>query len=336
MVGEHRDSIRINGQSFPVLERMRVAGRSLLVIEQLGHFSRPTYRVVEPGLTHEVRCLQILPYSKQTASRIRLLSKISKPQANLPSIVSSHRNADQVYLLTQWIDGPTLREYHRQCQSGREPWPSALVTINLMLGLAHGFRLLHDRLGVVHGDLHPANLVLCRHTKRLVPIDFGSAFPVERSVMTSKTHQAARNYAAPEVLDQERIGFQSDQFSAMAVCYQMLTGEVPYDGLGGRAALASTADRGVDELAIALTPPSQQLRHSASIPVDSKSKLDALISRGLAFTAEERFATTRQFIDALREVRQLLAAEAAGPSGLNQWLLRRISEAAGWLRIDKR
>ena len=115
-----------------VLERLRIGGRTLLVIERLGHFERPTFRAVEQGLTREVRCVQVLPYSAQTVSRLRLLSKISRPQANLPSIVDTHRDADKVHLVTQWIDGPTLHDYLQQCYGGREPWPSTLVTINLV------------------------------------------------------------------------------------------------------------------------------------------------------------------------------------------------------------
>jgi serine/threonine protein kinase len=189
------EEVWVNGRTFPVLERLRIGGRTLLVIERLGHFERPTFRAVEQGLTREARCVQVLPYSAQTVSRLRLLSKISRPQANLPSIVDTHRDADKVHLVTQWIDGPTLHDYLQQCYGGREPWPSTLVTINLVLGLAHGFRLLHDRLGVVHGDPHSNNLVLCRHTKRLVPIDFGSALNIERAAV-GPDRRAVRAYAA--------------------------------------------------------------------------------------------------------------------------------------------
>ena len=41
-----QSEVRINGRRYPVLERIEVGGRTFLVIERLGNFLRPTYRVV--------------------------------------------------------------------------------------------------------------------------------------------------------------------------------------------------------------------------------------------------------------------------------------------------
>jgi serine/threonine protein kinase len=326
-----KNEVRIDGQRVPVLERIRIGGRTLLVIERLGHFERPTFRAVERGLTQEVRCVQVLPFSRQASSYLRLLSKISRPQANLPSIIGSHREDDKIYLVTHWIDGPTLSEYLQQCRSGREPWPSVLVVINLVHGLAHGFRLLHDRLGVIHADVNPNNLVLCRHTKRLAPIDFGSALNVERRADRHDGDGATRAYVAPELLeDVGRACFQSDQFSAMAVCYTLLTGEVPYDGLGGRVALANR--RGNSP--IAFTLPSKQLRHPAQLPARLLGQLDSVMLRGLAISANDRFETTGAWIDALDELRRQLAGESAEMSGSNRWLLKRVNQLGRLLGFD--
>ena len=323
--------VRINGRRYPVLDRIDVGGRTFLVIERLGNFLRPTYRVVQRGLTQEVRCVQVLPYSQPVLSRLRLLSKVSRPNENLPAIIDSHRRGDEIFLVTQWIDGPTMHDYLQDCRRGREPWPSAPVVINLLHGLAHGFRLLHDRLGVVHGDIHPNNLVLCRHTKRLIPIDFGSAWNVERGAVRQTGEGAARSYAAPERFeDGSQVSFQADQFSAMAVCYVLLTGEVPYDGLGGRVAMASR--RGGAH--IPLAPPSKNLCHPAKLPARLCGDLDEVVGRGLAVSASDRFATTRAWIAALNGLRHNLAAEPAKTSSANRWLLKRVRQMGKLLGLD--
>lgn len=56
--------------------------------------------------------------------------------------------------------------------------------------------------------------------------------------------QAVKAYAAPEVSGKsEQARFQSDRFSAMVVCFDMLTGNAPYyDGLGGRVTTLDRAD----------------------------------------------------------------------------------------------
>jgi serine/threonine protein kinase len=314
---KHPAHVRINGKRWPVLEQLRIGGRKLLVVERLGHFSRPTFRAVECGVTQEVRCVQLLPHSKATLARLRVLSRVSRAQANLPAIVGTHRSGETVYLITRWIDGPTLGSYLGQCRSGREPWPSALVVVQLICGLTHGLRLLHDRLGIVHGDVHPDNLILCRHTKRLVPIDFGNAFPVERTAVAPAGDGAVRAYTAPEVHAGQPLRFYSDQFSVMAVLYQLLTGQIPYDGLGGRVALANERS----EQRIVLGRTSKQLRHAAKLPSDASQELDALLEQGLAVEPSQRFQTTQEWIAALTDVKQILGAPAAPLSSINRLLL---------------
>ena len=85
------NEIRFRGKQYAVLECMRVGGRTLLVIEKLGSHRRPTYRAIERGLTAEMRCVQVLPYTRETLKRLRLLSKISAPQSSLPTIIDARR-----------------------------------------------------------------------------------------------------------------------------------------------------------------------------------------------------------------------------------------------------
>ncbi len=315
--------VRLHGRRYPILRRFRIAGRTFLAIEQLGHFARPTYRVVEIGLTREVRYLQVLPFSKQNLARLRLLSKVSQPNVNLPSIVTSQRSGNEIHLVTNWIDGPRLEDYLRDCHKAREPWPSVLITMNLFRGLSHGFRLLHDRLGVVHGDVHPGNLILCRHTKRLVPIDFGNAWNAEVSARRNLDAGAARAYAAPEVLAKEgNASFQADQFSAMTVCYEMLTGEIPYGGLGGRIALANEEE----QQRVVLKPPSESLRHASGLPAAIGGELDALFQRSLAIKSEARFDSAHDWIVAMDRLASKLAAKPHNISRVNSWLLASIEK----------
>lgn len=321
--------VHLDGKRVPVLEQLRVGGRKLLVVERLGHFSRPTLRAVEAGVSPEVRCVQSLPHSKATLGRLRVLSRVSRAQANLPTIIGTQRSGDTVYLITRWIDGPPLGDYLQQCRSGREPWPSALVVVQLILGLTHGLRLLHNRLGIVHGDLHPGNLILCRHTKRLVPIDFGNALPIEITAITPAGDGAVRAYTAPEVHAGHPLRFQSDQFSLMAVCYQLLTGQIPYDGLGGRVALANEQS----DQQILLTPASKRLRHPTTLPVTARHDLDALLQRGLAVEPTQRFDTTSEWIAALTHTKQSLAAPPTPLSAFNRMLLTGIDRLSRLLGV---
>jgi hypothetical protein len=126
------------------------------------------------------------------------------------------------------------------------------------------------------------------------------------------------------------VSFQADQFSAMAVCYVLLTGEVPYDGLGGRVAMASRHGGAH----VPLAPPSKNLCHPAKLPARLRGELDEVVGRGLAISASDRFATTRAWIAALNGLRHNLAAEPAKTSSANRWLLKRVSQMGKLLGLD--
>lgn len=324
---KHPKHVRVHGKRWPVLDELKIGGRKLWVVERLGHFRRPTLRAVEGGVSQEVRCVQLLPHSKATNQRLRVLSRVSRAQANLPAIIGTHRSGETVYLVTRWIDGPSLADYLQQCRSSREPWPSALVAVQLILGLTHGLRLLHDRLGIVHGDIHPNNLILCRHTKRLVPIDFGNALPIERTAVTPAGDGAVRAYTAPEVHAGQPLRFYSDQFSVMAVLYEVLTGQIPYDGLGGRVALAN--QRSTQQ--IELVPPSKVLRHAAALPSEALRALDTLLEQGLAAEPTQRFQTTQTWIQALTQLKEKLSGQPARLSGANRLMLAGIERLTRFL-----
>jgi hypothetical protein len=90
------------------------------------------------------------------------------------------------------------------------------------------------------------DLILCHHTKPLVPVpfDFVSVWNVERTALRQPGGGAVKAYAAPEVSGKsEQARFQSDRFSEMVGCFDMLNGNVPYyDGLGGRVTTLDRAD----------------------------------------------------------------------------------------------
>jgi serine/threonine protein kinase len=83
-----------------------------------------------------------------------------------------------------------------------------------------------QRVGIQHGNIKPANLLLFGETVKIA--DFGLATPVETPV---KVHQRAGTwgYAAPEVLQGRRTDW-TDQY-ALAVTYcQLRTGRLPFAG----------------------------------------------------------------------------------------------------------
>ncbi len=111
--------------------------------------------------------------------------------------------------------------------------------------------------GVVHRDVKPANL-LVRPDGLLKVTDFGIARSLDRATTLTQagTILGTAAYLAPEQARGEEAGPPADVFSLGVVCYQALTGELPWrvENLAQLAAVAETPARPVCDLAPE-TPP---------------------------------------------------------------------------------
>src|SRR5262245_11144779 len=91
------------------------------------------------------------------------------------------------------------------------------------LGYAH-------REGVVHRDIKPANMMYNPESDTLKLTDFGIA----RLTASSKTRTGmvlgTPSYMSPEQLAGSRVDGRSDLFSLAITLYQMLCGQLPFDG----------------------------------------------------------------------------------------------------------
>ena len=82
-------------------------------------------------------------------------------------VVDADADGDVPWLATAYVDGPTLAEAIRE----RGPVPAEALLM-LASGLAEGLDAIHAA-GLVHGNLHPSNVLLAEDGPRLT--DFGIA-----------------------------------------------------------------------------------------------------------------------------------------------------------------
>ena len=206
-------------------------------------------------------------------------------QANL-----SHKNIIRVTdivdeeqfcaIIMEYIEGRSLDRLI--AKSGQEPDIEAMT--RLFLEMLEGVGYAHDE-GIVHRDLKPANVLLSRAGESWTPkiSDFGIAKILSDMKRTETgTTMGTVHYAAPEQLTNAKaVDARADIYSLGCTFYEMLTGDVPFDG---------------DSIY-------QIMRAHIEAPRPDASAANPAIPRGLALAIkrsmavdpEKRFSTCREF-----------------------------------------
>lgn len=130
------------------------------------------------------------------------------------------------YVVFEYIEGQSLRDY----LAARAPLDPA-TAVDLTAQLADVLEHVHAH-GVIHRDLKPEN-VLVTPDGRLKLVDFGIALLRGARRLTFQrlsSEVGTPDYMAPEQVQGERGDARTDVYALGVILYEMLTGEVPYQG----------------------------------------------------------------------------------------------------------
>jgi eukaryotic-like serine/threonine-protein kinase len=129
------------------------------------------------------------------------------------------------YMVLEYINGISLKEMVEK--NGKLDWEVAVpiaIQIGLALDNAH-------KNGIIHRDIKPHNILITPDFIAKVT-DFGIARAVSANTVTlsGKNTLGSVHYFSPEQARGGIVGEQSDIYSLGVVLYEMLTGEVPFNG----------------------------------------------------------------------------------------------------------
>jgi serine/threonine protein kinase len=296
---DSRGTIRIHGKRRSFLECRRVRRRDYYLLERLGSPLRDRYKAFDPlaGPEGDFFQVQDWPGGAATEQHLRILKRL-KDDA-FPRVVEWDRHGRGYSCALTWVSGISLAEYFKLLRSGRQPPIDPGEAVRLIRGLAHAVCQLHSQLRICHGDIQPANVVITAHPSRLVLIDFGSAWTAEAGLLRVDGDGRHPCYSAPESAPSSTpVGFHADQFSVSVLFYELLTQQLPYAGLGGKAGRPEF----IGQAPQSLRPPSEFSKACGNLPRSLRQRLDVLIARGLALQPEKRFPDRGAWLDELFEV----------------------------------
>ena len=188
-----------------------------------------------------------------------------------------------LYYVMPFVEGESLRaRVDRETQLGVEE------AIRLTTDVADALDYAH-RQGVVHRDVKPENILL--HDGRPVVADFGIALAVSAAAGGRMTETGLSlgtpHYMSPEQATADRdITGRSDIYSLASVLYEMLTGDPPHTGASAQQII----------MRIITEPVEPVTKRRKSVPPN----VAAAVSKALEKIPADRFATAREFSQALR------------------------------------
>ncbi|MEO6065036.1 MAG: protein kinase [Lysobacterales bacterium] len=256
------------------------------VVSRLGRGGMATvYLVREEGLDRLV-ALKVLPeqlvddqqFGPRFEQEARVIGSLDHPH-----IIPLYRygiTEDVPWMALRYVDGGDF----------------ATRLIARPLALAEGFSILRGvasaldyahRKGIVHRDIKPQNILLTTEGNSYLA-DFGVAKLLQASNVSHTLIGGivgSPAYMAPEQAQGHAIGAHTDIYSLAVICFQWMTGSLPYEADTPHAILLKHVLEPLPTEALGLLSPA----------------VAAALQRGMAKRPEDRFPTAGQLIVALEQ-----------------------------------
>jgi serine/threonine protein kinase/Flp pilus assembly protein TadD len=250
-------------------------GMAIVYLAQdIKHDRKVALKVMRPDIASEIGAERFL-------REIKLAARLAHPHI-LPLYDSGEAGGLLFYVMPN-MEGSSLRE--RMDREGQLPLADALrVTREVASALDYA-----HRHGVVHRDVKPENILLHEGAAMVADFGIGKALSAPGAAITQTGIAVGTPaYMSPEQASGEGdVDGRSDLYSLGCVLYEMLAGEQPFTGPTAQAVITKR-----------FVAPIPQVSHTRGVP----EGIDQAVTRALARTPVDRFASAAEFVAALEVI----------------------------------
>jgi len=280
------------------------------------------YRATDLSLNRPV-AIKFLSSDVADEERRRRFQKEAQTASSLnhPHILTvfeAGTHESQQYLVTEFIDGWSLREWARRerpSTGARRERLSTRQIIDLLIGVADGLATAHQA-GIIHRDIKPENILVSKHGYAKL-VDFGLAKVLEPVSAESETRTVSAlatragvimgtlAYMSPEQAAGKPVDARSDIFSFGVVLYELSAGRRPFAGESDLMTLQAILD-------------------SEPAPLDDP-RLAPIVEKALEKDPADRYQSTRDLVVDLKRLQRQRTSQASAavpaPKARRRWVL---------------
>ncbi|MEX1185412.1 MAG: protein kinase [Gemmatimonadaceae bacterium] len=255
----------------------RELGQGGMAVVFLAHDARHerevAVKVLRPEISAEIGAERFL-------REIKLAAGLTHPHI-LPVYDSGEADGLLFYVMPS-MEGRSLRE-----RLDRERQLPLDESLRIAREVASALDYAHRRR-VVHRDIKPENILLHEGNAMVADFGIGKALSSRAGITQTGIAVGTPAYMSPEQASGDiDVDGRSDLYSLGCVLYEMLTGEPPFTGATAQAIIAKR-----------FVSPIPSVRTARDVPVE----VDDALSRALSRTPVDRFPTTADFAEALRQI----------------------------------
>ncbi len=257
---------------------------TVYLAEDLKHHRQVAIKVLRPELAASLGADRFL-------REIEIAAKLTHP--HILALYDSGEADGFLYYVMPYVEGESLRDrLNRERQLPIEDAVRVAHEVAAALSHAHS-------INVIHRDIKPENILLSAGEAVVADFGIARALSVAGGKQLTATGMAVGTpaYMSPEqAAGDQDIDARSDLYSLGCVLYEMLGGDAPYTASTPQALIAKKLSEPTPRISVV----------RETVP----ASIEAALTKALAKTPADRFATAREFSEALASQATVVSVDA--------------------------